>query len=78
MASWLIRVMVIIHLWVLLVKLNNFTFGFKAESFSESTILDGPWAELGNFGQKLDYFSYWFTPKFLMVTHTFHLKDQQV
>ena len=35
------RVKVIKHLWVLLVKLNNFTFGFKAVLFSESTILDG-------------------------------------
>ena len=35
------RFRVIIHLWVLLVKLNNFTFGLKAVLFSESTILDG-------------------------------------
>ena len=35
------RGMVIIHFWVLLVKLNNFTFDFKAVLFSESTILDG-------------------------------------
>ena len=35
------RVKVIIHFWVLLVKVNNFTFGFKAVLFSESTILDG-------------------------------------
>ena len=35
------RVKVMIHLWVLLVKLNNLTFGFKDVLFSESTILDG-------------------------------------
>ena len=35
------RVNVIIHLWVLHVKINNFTFDFKAVLFSESTILDG-------------------------------------
>ena len=34
-------VKVILHLWVLFVKINNFTFGFKAVLFSESTILDG-------------------------------------
>ena len=35
------RVKVIIHLWVLLVKLNNFTFGLKTALFSESIDLDG-------------------------------------
>ena len=36
-----IKVKVTIHLWVLLIKLNNFTFGIKAELCLESTILDG-------------------------------------
>ena len=34
-------VKVIIHLWILLVKLNNFTFDNKAVLCLESTILDG-------------------------------------
>ena len=35
------RVQVIIYLWALLDKLNNFTFGIKAVLWLESTILDG-------------------------------------
>ena len=35
------KVKVMIHLWALLVKLNNFTFGNKAVLCLESTILDG-------------------------------------
>ena len=48
------RVKVIIYLWVLLVKLNNFTFGFKAELFSESTILDSRLAGLPDGLEKLE------------------------
>ena len=35
------KVKVMIHLWALLVKLNNFTFDNKAVLCLESTILDG-------------------------------------
>ena len=35
------KVKVMIHLWALLVKLNNFTFDNKSVLCLESTILDG-------------------------------------